>query len=536
MSTSSSSPSSPFQSAQPREEQVQDSSSLDSSSDSLSSASFPRALPVSASPAPSPQHQSPAAVQDASSSESSSSSDSALPSASPARPNKYHGPPSTWRTWTAAERELAASLDQIQARDLSIHLYNAFALKKRAGVRLSGKRRNLSKTRDDGSETGDADWVPPKVWTAWPMRADEVPREEASKKWEDDNPFPRPLPGRPPRPSDLLGELLVARVLQKAKERFEARDWEPDESQSQTEQSVDMASDALNLETRKKSRERTWTRSRYSTGSIIDTISMGEIIGTVNPEKELKPVIIADDELATKILQPSIRHILSNLDALLLGLHRARASYARPKRKRPGNQNPHSTTDDDARKRKAARPPTKSPRNAPSQNDSNNNTDTDIDPPNPPSSSSPPSNPPTSRTRRRKPSYKSTFAPLDWSSVLGIASLTGWDAAIVQSAAERCASLFGEGMAFRRFDAAERAPGEGGILSLVTGKGAGEVERGEDGEGDGDGREMYGGVHVDGYLQPVEGKRWWGKRHKQRAGASVSRGRLGMEVESEEEI
>ena len=532
MSTSSSSPSSPFQSAQPREEQVPDSSSPDLSSRSLSSASSPRASAISAN-APSPQLHPPPAAQDASSSESSSSSDSPLPPTSPARPNKYHGPPSTWRTWTAPERELAASLDQIQARDLSIHLYNAFALKKRAGARLSSKRQKLTHAPDNESENGDADWVPPKVWTAWPMRADEVPREEESRKWEDDNPFPRPPLQRPPRPSDLLGELLVARVLQKAKERFEARDWEPDETQSQAE----LSADAPDPGTRKKSRKSTWTRSRHSAGSIIDTISMGEIIGTVGPEKELKPVFIADDDLATKILHPSIRHILSKLDDLLLGLHRARASYARPKRKRAGSRNPPTTTDEDgparARKRKAA-----TPHNAPSQSHSASDTD-------PPSSSSPTSNPslPPRPTRRRR-SYKTTFAPLDWSSVLGIASLKGWDAAIVQNAATRCASLFGEGMAFRRFDARERAPGEGGILSIIRGRGSGEGRREEelagdgDGEGDGEGeeREMYGGVHVDGYLQPIKGKRWWGRRHKKLPGASVSTGGSGMEIGSEEEL
>ena len=372
------------------------------------------------------------------------------------------------------------------------------------------------------------------------MRADEVPREEEGKKWEDDNPFPRPPPSRPPRPSDLLGELLVARVLQKAKERFEARDWEPDESQSQAEQSADMASDTPDPRTRKKSRKSTWTRSRHSTGSIIDTISMGEIIDTVGPEKALKPVFIADDDLATKILHPSIRHILSKLDALLLGLHRARASYAGPKRKRlETEKDTHTTTDEDgparARKRKA---PTR--HNAPSQSHSASDSDTDL-----PSSSSPQSNSsPPPRSRRRRQSYKTTFAPLDWSSVLGIASLTDWDAAIVQNAAERCAGLFGEGMAFRRFDAQERAPGEGGILSIIRGRGEGEGKGegelagagDEEGQVDEEGREMYGGVHVDGYLQPIKGKRWWGKRHKKPPGASVSTGGSGMEIDGEEEF
>lgn len=50
----------------------------------------------------------------------------------PLRPNKWQGAPSTWTTLTVQERGLAASLDQIRNADLSIHLYNAHALKRRA--------------------------------------------------------------------------------------------------------------------------------------------------------------------------------------------------------------------------------------------------------------------------------------------------------------------------------------------------------------------------------------------------------------------
>lgn len=43
----------------------------------------------------------------------------------------------------------------------------------------------------------------------------------------------------------------------------------------------------------------------------------------------------------------------------------------------------------------------------------------------------------------------------DWSEVLGMASLTGWDPKVVGRAAERCSKLFGEGMAFASLDAEE---------------------------------------------------------------------------------
>jgi hypothetical protein len=47
------------------------------------------------------------------------------------RPNRWKRAPSTWQSLTAQERGLAASLDQIRDGDLSVHLYNAHALKHR---------------------------------------------------------------------------------------------------------------------------------------------------------------------------------------------------------------------------------------------------------------------------------------------------------------------------------------------------------------------------------------------------------------------
>ncbi len=48
------------------------------------------------------------------------------------RPNRWKGASSTWAWLTAHERGLATSLEQIRNADLSIHLYNVYALKRRA--------------------------------------------------------------------------------------------------------------------------------------------------------------------------------------------------------------------------------------------------------------------------------------------------------------------------------------------------------------------------------------------------------------------
>ena len=48
------------------------------------------------------------------------------------RPNRWKGPKSTWRTHTEEDRQLWQSMKKIEDQDLSVHLYNAFALKRQA--------------------------------------------------------------------------------------------------------------------------------------------------------------------------------------------------------------------------------------------------------------------------------------------------------------------------------------------------------------------------------------------------------------------
>lgn len=62
------------------------------------------------------------------------------------RPNRWAGAPSTWQSITQQERDLAGSLDELRNRDLSVHLFNAHALSKRA-ARLSEDKVDGIKVR-----------------------------------------------------------------------------------------------------------------------------------------------------------------------------------------------------------------------------------------------------------------------------------------------------------------------------------------------------------------------------------------------------
>lgn len=66
------------------------------------------------------------------------------------RPNRWTGLPQTWLDLTAVDRRGYAAFEKSRNRDLSLHLYNAFALKTRDVLTRSGILPDVS-----GPPTGD---------------------------------------------------------------------------------------------------------------------------------------------------------------------------------------------------------------------------------------------------------------------------------------------------------------------------------------------------------------------------------------------
>jgi len=493
-------------------------------------------------------------------------------------------PPSTYLSRIAPERDVADSLDTLTARDLSIHLFNAFALERRARSQItssgSTSRRPATKgvvrqgsskdaevhdaTTDDNDDAsddsityeqvGDPGWRPPKVWTAWPVRAEEVPREE--REWEEDGPFAALRDSGEESSSDTLAELLAGHVLKAAKERLREKGW------------VDREQHASSA-----TRESGERNSSSSSDGLHEEDTAG---GEDSPF--LAAEILADDDHAASILRPSIQHILSNLDKLLGNLHHARASYTTPKPRKnirgfdgATSELTESNADISAASsnRKRRRPRTGSTKNLQTQNqDVEDSTSSDGNTSNNPrnrkrqrtgspsrsrsrthsltttrSASRPPksraSSPPIAKFHEFG-SHKPRYAPLDWSTVLGIASLSAFPSRVVDKAAKRCADLFDEGMKFRslHLDSADRD--EDMDVLPDAWRNAKRNERDESTEeGDADqsntnhvasstksqilgslrgaGRDAtHGGVHVDGFLQPIQGQKWWAKKAKKR--------------------
>lgn len=47
------------------------------------------------------------------------------------RPNRWRGPPQSWRTLTEEDRLTHNAIERLRNQDLSVHLFNAYALRNR---------------------------------------------------------------------------------------------------------------------------------------------------------------------------------------------------------------------------------------------------------------------------------------------------------------------------------------------------------------------------------------------------------------------
>lgn len=423
----------------------------------------------------------------------------------PSRPNKFNGPQSTWRNWIAPERDLAVSLGQLQAKDLSVHLYNSFKLRQRNSTWDPDQRAQISKDLGEANEVSK--WVPPKVWTAWPLPPGIVPRERDETRWEDDTITHVPYRSSPERPGRHLQEMLVAQVLRKAKEQFHNRQWEVEPPSATTSP---------------LQRQQSQSRGRDSSGKF-----------STNEDQEItdqKPVVMADDQRASQILQASVQHMMTKLDDLLMGLHHARSAYLLIEDSDTESQSQtseRSTSRSKPRKRKReASTPVEGSHEMSDDSDSDSN---ESRPRRKKSDSKGKTKSARSSSRRSRSQIfrgrKGRLGLRDWSDVLGIASMTGWHQNVVGGTAARCATLFGEGVKFRTLEEGKKVQEEhsylpGAAYPVTGGQSQGTTWRARESSSNRFENGMVGGVHIDGFLEPIEGKKSWrytnGKQSKQK--------------------
>ncbi|KAI3340003.1 RNA polymerase I-specific transcription initiation factor-domain-containing protein [Ustulina deusta] len=281
------------------------------------------------------------------------------------RPNRWTGPPSTWQQLNSAEIDTLTALNEIRNQDLSIHLYNAFALKHRHTRRkpqdetkpvpnqvihlrrhIGAVRWMLTKNDEQdvdiatGQPVQEDKWVPPNSWTAWPLPANAVPRPGFMGRTDGaDERFTFRMQ-TPYRPRTELEETISAAMLRLAKERFQARQEAAQRNEdtvgsglaSSDEEGSDVEMSSKPSRARSKSRAKSSSKSRSakyedtSEGEMMDVDDLHAETPSSSTLPEtfpLKTVVATDDELSYTLLRPSVRGILEKLDATLTVLHNA---------------------------------------------------------------------------------------------------------------------------------------------------------------------------------------------------------------------
>ncbi|KGQ10731.1 hypothetical protein BBAD15_g3917 [Beauveria bassiana D1-5] len=247
------------------------------------------------------------------------------------RPNRWRGSKATWRYVTEEERMLWRSMKQLQDEDLGVHLYNAFALKKRATNPESAE--DLAIKKEDGQEDGREDgqegvWVPPKTWTAWPMRQKHIPPAGLFKDEGDgDDEFTLRRQEKVTPSSELRAE-LTATILRLAKERFSRRKPpQPVEPSIETPASPRLGDKGSEPSDESETEPLSHPTVRQATDvSVIDDEQSTSRSGKKSAGRTLDPVVSTDDDLSTSLLKPSVQHILTQMDKTLTILHNARVA------------------------------------------------------------------------------------------------------------------------------------------------------------------------------------------------------------------
>lgn len=392
-----------------------------------------------------------------------------------------------------------ASLDRDHNNSLSKHLYSAYLLRRQssgpvatsstasdpgsdsAGPRPERKRQKRTEHVPD-SEEGDDKYLfdggrrfLTKQWTSWPHPPSYVPRETDPKisrlksqpRVHHFDPGTYELSSNTgkerPASSQMLEETLVATFLKFSRDKFRSR-----------------------------------------------------------PAKETNGMTLAlDDDMSQHILKPVVRHIISQLDELLTGLYHERG-YAKTltaedresmKRKRRSQYIRDKVKGMPWVRKKlktAATSSTNTEGEDEDEDEDDEAEDEDSTEERDPDDGDGEGTPPKKAQKAQKP--KSTRRPAaiplakkycikrhnrlglrDWSQVLGIAALTGWEEDPLQRAVERCENQFDQTMSWRRLKESDPAkevkPGE-----VWTGA---RPKRPRESDEDND------GISKDGFMQPI---------------------------------
>ncbi|KUI62022.1 hypothetical protein VP1G_09159 [Cytospora mali] len=437
------------------------------------------------------------------------------------RPNRWRGPPQSWRTITEEDRLTYNALQRLRNQDLSVHLYNAFALRQTPQLALA-----LAQVDADAGAGSDIDagtgrpvrrepWAPPKGWTAWPLGAHLVPPDDFMKKTEDEDEAFTFRRLQRETPSSKLEEVISANVLKFAKEKFSKRHL--------SETPPSSASAKVKPEPLSSGDESPTSEAESEDGGEMDLDGASgdqPQLKTRPPVRTFKPVVATDDDVSYGLIRPSARSILEKLDKTLSILHnsrmtsaqnlmdsaesssedddeemhrsrrtsRASSGRARSRRiSRTSTKGGETTQTAEVKKTNRGRPPKyvqkegesehdfllrrakaqkkKLPGHLDSEDENGETTAAE--------GQKSPRKRRRGRVRRRESMTEDReywiqkklerFNLRDWSDVMGAAALAGFSPEVIARATQRCANLFGQGMEMHTVNETVALSGETGI-------------------------------------------------------------------------
>jgi hypothetical protein len=355
------------------------------------------------------------------------------------------------RRWQAQEISLAQSFNDASVSDLNSNLIAISAERKRIQSHVVPPphvRSWQSRYRWVGSKK-DRATLPPTEWTAWPLEPLEVPGND---EWHDDikdGPFIGSFWGksRQPNPNADLEEIICDIALENYRKRWGNALPELRERARKEEETLVLPEKGLSTEglhpitvPEQAVQTRAFSAPQYPPNQEEPNIQVSEayVRRSISPQNDgtFEPVFSADDERSHRILQPSARNIISKIDALLLGLSQSRSFHEKGS---THASSPIKNEDSDI-----SLPPEFHPDISKLGSDSDSGSTTFHD--------RKQDNRDFKSDASRKTNEPNSLHGLrDWSDVLGMASLTGWKPEVVARAAKKCALLFGEEMAFTTF-------------------------------------------------------------------------------------
>jgi len=399
------------------------------------------------------------------------------------RPNIWRGSNQKYKSLIADARQTKDGLDRLNDQDLSAHLFNIHGLKRGLYPDLfdnDAAKPKLEQWKRKERLFEDQGWFPRRTWTAWPLEPGVVPRRDERVLWdrhrigevaEVKKAFKARLMETP---SQELEDVLLAEFTKQARKKFEAREWDVDrDTASEEEEEIGQRTQIQGKRKRQDDddtgsedhrRKKLIKTARHETGATLVNRS-GTPLGEGMPNTIFKPIVLADDEDARSKTQPMINSIVSKVDSLLTALHHSRTQKTRSVRiKNPTKTGLGQKLPQYAGSRSMS--PASSSKSDTADSDAGQKRTTEAD----------------ENSRKQR-----ACRPRDWSEVLGMAAILGWDTDVIRRTQARCEALFAERMTFRDVNSGPYdSPKQAESAPSINVK-----------------EEFLNGVHLDNFMQPI---------------------------------